>query len=159
MNGRATLGVWKLSDFVGTNNNTVIATSGNATTTFTASAIAGSPKKLAFTVHPTSTTVSTAIAPSIVVQVLDSLNNLVTTATNTVTISLSANPGTATLGGSLSVAAVAGVATFTGITLNALGSGYAMQASSGALQSVISNGFDKCRYISRVLFCFRFCHT
>ena len=142
VNGRARPTNWKLGDFVGTNNNTLTATSGAAATTFTVTAIAGQPKKLGFLVQPTSATLSASIAPAIQVQVQDSLGNVVTTATNTVTLSLSNNPSAATLGGTLAVAAVNGIATFSNISLNLFGSGYTLQASSGALAPVISNGID-----------------
>lgn len=140
--GRATLGSWKLGDSVGVGINTVIATAGSLSTTFTATTVAGAPKRLGFLVHPAGATVNTNIAPGIQVQILDSLGNPATGATNPVTLSISNNAGGATIGGTLTVSAIAGVATFTTVQLNALGSGYTLEASSGALQSAISNAFD-----------------
>ncbi|HEX7937764.1 MAG TPA: hypothetical protein VF483_02160, partial [Gemmatimonadaceae bacterium] len=140
--GRASPTSWKLGDVAGANTNTLVATSGSQSATFTVSGIAGAPRKLGFSVQPTSAPVGNSIAPSIQVQVLDSLGNLISSATNTITLSLSNNPGAATLGGTLSQAAIAGVATFNNITLSAAGSGYTLQASSGVLQSAISNGVD-----------------
>ena len=140
--GRATLGSWKLGDSAGVGINTVIATAGSLTTTFTATTVAGAPKRLGFAVHPVGATVNTNIAPGIQVQVQDSLGNPVTTATNAVTLSISNNAGGATLSGTLTVNAVAGVATFAAVQLSALGSGYTLEAASGALQSAISNAFD-----------------
>jgi len=52
-----------------------------------------------------------------------------------VTLSLQSNPGGATLGGTLTVNAVHGVATFTGLTLNQPGMGYALQATANGLTS------------------------
>ena len=141
-NGRATLGAWKLGDSVGIANNTVIATAGSITTTFTASAVPGAPRRLGFNVHPLGAAVNTNMAPAIQVSVLDSLGNFLSTATNPVTLSLSNNPGGAALGGTLTVNAVAGVATFSAVQLNALGSGYTLEATSAGLQSAISNAFD-----------------
>ena len=50
-----------------------------------------------------------------------------------VTIALASDPGGGNLGGTLSVTAVNGVATFTGLTINAAGTGYTILASSGGL--------------------------
>jgi hypothetical protein len=52
------------------------------------------------------------------------------------TISLAGGAGGATLGGTLKVTAVKGVATFTGLTLTTAGTGYIIQAASGTLTSV-----------------------
>ncbi|MEK7402535.1 MAG: hypothetical protein AABZ80_09265, partial [Gemmatimonadota bacterium] len=141
-NGRAKPTSWKLSDFAGTNNNTLVATSGAQSTTFTVSSVAGTPRQLRFSVQPASAAVGAAISPALTVEVQDSLGNRVTTATSSITLAFGNNPSTATLGGTLTVAAVAGVATFSSITVSASGSGYTLQASSATLTSAISNGFD-----------------
>lgn len=140
VNGLATLGAWKLGDRAGA--NTVIATSGSATTTFTATGVAGISKKLAFSVQPTSVAIGAVMAPAVRVAIQDSLGNTVTTATSNVTLAFSNNAGAATLGGTLTVAAVAGIATFSNLTVSARGSGYTLQSSSGALTAATSNGFD-----------------
>ena len=59
-----------------------------------------------------------------------------------VTIALGANPGAADLGGTLTATAAAGYASFQGLTLDALGSGYAIQAQSTGLASGTSAAFD-----------------
>src|SRR5262249_29465865 len=56
-----------------------------------------------------------------------------------VTIALANNPGGGTLVGTLTEPVVDGVATFSGLTLDAAGSGYTLQASSGSLTSPPSN--------------------
>jgi streptogramin lyase len=61
----------------------------------------------------------------------DSSGNLITSFNGTVTIALATNPGGATLGGTLSVTASSGVATFSGLTLNKAASGYTLYASGG----------------------------
>jgi hypothetical protein len=53
-----------------------------------------------------------------------------TSFTGTVTLSLASNPGGATLGGNLSMPAIHGVVTFYGLTLNAAGSGYIIEATT-----------------------------
>ncbi|GMU57910.1 MAG: hypothetical protein AMXMBFR33_70560 [Candidatus Xenobia bacterium] len=98
--------------------------------------------QLSFRTQPTGTLVGQTIAPPVEVAVLDSNSNLVTTATDTITLSLSSNPGGATLSGTLSASAVNGVATFSDLSLNQVGTGYALQASATGLTSGTSNAFD-----------------
>ena len=138
--GHATLTAWTLGPRSGTQSLAV--TSGGATSTFTATAVADAPRRVGFIAHPTSTPTATAIAPPIQVSVQDSLGNTNTNATNTISLAISNNPGGAVLGGTLSAAAVAGVATFSDITLDKGGTGYTLQANSGGLASGISNSFD-----------------
>lgn len=52
-----------------------------------------------------------------------------------VTLHLSADPGGAVLGGTLTVNASGGLADFQGLTINQAGTGYEIQASSGSLES------------------------
>jgi streptogramin lyase len=60
-----------------------------------------------------------------------------------VALALSSNPGSSTLGGTTTVNAVNGVATFSGLTLNNAGNGYALQATaSGTSASTSSSAFD-----------------
>ena len=61
------------------------------------------------------------------------LGNRVPIATNTVTIAIGTNPASGTLSGTLSRAAVAGVATFDDLSINNIGSGYTLIASSTGL--------------------------
>lgn len=68
--------------------------------------------------------------PPFTVEIRDVNGNVVTTATDTVTIALASNPGPATLSGTLSVAAVNGVATFNNVTLSKSGSGYTLTATT-----------------------------
>ena len=58
------------------------------------------------------------------------LGNVDPTFNGSVTLALANNPGGATLGGTLTVTAVNGVAIFTGLTINNLGSGYTLEATS-----------------------------
>ena len=53
-----------------------------------------------------------------------------TTATNTISVALAANPGGATLGGTLSISASGGVATFSNLTINKVANGYTLKLSS-----------------------------
>jgi FKBP-type peptidyl-prolyl cis-trans isomerase 2 len=66
----------------------------------------------------------------------DSLGNIDQSFNGGVSVALSANPGNSTLGGSLSATVSAGVATFSGLTLNVADPGYTLQASSSGLTPV-----------------------
>ena len=73
----------------------------------------------------------------------DDVGNNVTTATNPVTLTLAANPGGATLGGTTTVDAVSGVATFSGLSLDKAGRGYTLKATAaGILATATSTVFD-----------------
>ncbi len=60
------------------------------------------------------------------VQAEDSSGNLDSSFNGTVTVALASNPGGATLGGTLTVTASSGVATFSGLTLTKAASGYTL---------------------------------
>ena len=73
------------------------------------------------------------------VAVEDAYGNVVTSASNTVKVAFANNPTGAKLGGTLSVKASQGVATFSGLTINKVGSGYTLQLTSSGLTSAITN--------------------
>ena len=98
--------------------------------------------QLAFSAQPTNATANQAISPAIQVEVRDASGALVTTATDAVTLSIGTNPGTGTLSGTLTVNAVAGVATFSGLSIDEAGIGYTLTAASGSLTSATSAAFD-----------------
>lgn len=103
--------------------------------------VAGPPASLRFVVQPSDAAAGQAIAPPIQVELLDAQGNRATGATSQVTLSLGNNPGGATLAGETTVNAVAGVATFGGLSLNQTGSGYTLAAASAGLPGATSNGF------------------
>ncbi len=72
----------------------------------------------------------------------DQYGNLVTTASDIVSITLANNPTGATLGGTLSATASDGVATFSGLKINKVGSGYTLHVASGGLSSAVTSGID-----------------
>ena len=78
----------------------------------------------------------------VTVRLVDSNGVLVTTSSASVTVALGSNPGGATLGGTTTVAAVNGVATFPNLTINQPGVGYTLIASSPSLTSATSSAFD-----------------
>jgi hypothetical protein len=72
----------------------------------------------------------------------DQYGNVVTTATNTVSVAFANDPTGATLGGTLSVTASQGVAAFSGLTINMTGSGYTLKVSSRSLSSAITSAIS-----------------
>jgi hypothetical protein len=83
----------------------------------------------------------------LVVDAEDDTNAVDGTYNGTVTLSLLDNPGNATLGGTISVTAANGVATFPGVTLDQIANGYTLQAtgdpsSAGAVAPVTTSAFN-----------------
>ena len=72
-------------------------------------------------------------------QVDDSSGNLDSSFNGTVTVALQNNPGGATLGGTLSVTASGGMATFSGLTLNKAASGYTLQVSASDVDNATTS--------------------
>jgi len=97
---------------------------------------------LHFTSQPSTASLSTAISPAIVVTARDIFGNTKTDFTGNVTLSFATNRYGATLGGTLTVAAVAGVATFSNVTVNRSGSGYALRATATGAKPATSSTFD-----------------
>src|SRR5262249_46294379 len=85
--------------------------------------------QLVFGQQPTSTTTTAAISPAITVLIEDSLGNVVTSDNSNVTLSFGNNPGGGNLNGTLTVAAVHGVATFSNVSINSAGNGYTLVAT------------------------------
>lgn len=97
---------------------------------------------LAFEQQPTGTTPGATISPAVLVRILDRCGNPIVSSTATVTLALGNNPGGATLGGTLSRSAIAGVATFSELSLNKPGTGYTLTASSSGLTETTSSAFN-----------------
>jgi hypothetical protein len=89
------------------------------------------PNNLAFEVSPTTTVSGAVFNPVVTVRIRDTYNNNSTTATNSVTLAVSAG---ATLGGTYTdVAAESGIATFNGVTISGAAGEYTLTATSGTL--------------------------
>jgi alpha-tubulin suppressor-like RCC1 family protein len=97
---------------------------------------------LAFKVQPSGAEGSIAISPPPQVAILDQFQNTDTTAALAVTVALGANPGGATLVGTTTVTAVAGVATFTDVRIDRPAAGYTLTASASNLAIAASASFD-----------------
>src|SRR5205807_1958121 len=65
-----------------------------------------------------------------------------TGSTASITVALGTNPSGGTLAGSVTVAATAGVASLSNLSLDKAGTGYTLAASSTGLTSVTSNAFN-----------------
>jgi hypothetical protein len=103
---------------------------------------AGAAAKLAFTVQPGNVVAGTSIAPAVQVSVEDAQGNLVITATNQVTISIGTNPSGGTLTGTAQANAVAGVATFSNLSINKTGTAYTLSANATGLTGAASSAFN-----------------
>lgn len=108
----------------------------------TVNVIPGPPANVQFVVEPSNTSVGQPIAPPIQVAVKDTNGNTVPNATNAITLVLQNNPGGSTLSGTITRNAVNGIATFNDISLNMVGNGYTLAATSQGLTSSVSQAFD-----------------
>ena len=99
--------------------------------------------QLAFTVQPGSTTAGATLTPAIQVAARDAFGNTVTAFAGTVTVAITTGTGTpgAVLSGTRTVGAVAGVATFSTLSIDKSGSDYTLTATASGLSSVISAPF------------------
>jgi Pro-kumamolisin, activation domain/Bacterial Ig-like domain (group 3) len=109
----------------------------------TVSNTVGPAAKLVFTTQLSNVVVSTSITPAVKVSIEDTNGNVVTTATNAVTIAIGTNPGGGTLGGTLTATPANGVATFSNLSINQTGIGYTLAASANpALTAATSSTFN-----------------
>lgn len=103
----------------------------------------GPPSKLTFSAQPGTVAALTAIAPGVQVTIQDAAGNT-TAATAAVTLAITNGTGAANavLGGTKMQAAVNGVATFADLTLDKVGTGYTLSASSPSLTGTTSAAFQ-----------------
>jgi hypothetical protein len=100
-----------------------------------------SASRLAFTTGPANRTAGQAQG-TLVVQVQDSFGNSVST-TDSITLSLSNNPGSDGFSAVTQSTNAQGAASFTGVTLTKAGTGYQLTAAStGGYTSAVSSGFN-----------------
>jgi len=99
----------------------------------------GTPVQVLIDRAPTAGLTGAVLAPSAVVKLVDAYGNLATNdSTDKVTVTLAANPTTATLGGTTQVTVSNGVAQFANLSISAPGAGYTLAFSSGTLPVVTS---------------------
>src|SRR5262249_39599577 len=117
---------------------------GGGFTSVPSSSIVVSPAaavKLAITTQPpASVVVNTGFG--LVAAVGAAYGNLGPSASNSVSVALASNPTGARLSGTTKVTASQGLATFTGLSLNKVGTGYTLQVSSKGLTSATTNPFN-----------------
>ncbi len=133
---------WTLGPAAGAQSVTATAVGVTGIATFTATATVTAPVALAFQVQPSNTGSLGIITPAVEVRLVTATGATATTATNAVTIAIAANPAGGTLGGTLTVNAVAGIATFADLTIDNIGIGYTLQATATGLTPATSTAFD-----------------
>ena len=107
----------------------------------TSSAVTVTPaaaSRVVITTQPPASVVENA-SFDLIAAIEDAYGNIETSTSSTVKVALDNNPGGAKLGGTLSVKASDGVATFSGLTLNKVGTGYTLELTSSGLTGVVSN--------------------
>jgi hypothetical protein len=109
----------------------------NATVTVAPDAAAA----LAFTTQPSNTGANALITPAVVVEIRDQFGNRVNSSANVV-MAIGANPASGGLFGTLTQAAVGGVATFSTLAINNAGTGYTLVAGSSGAADAISSAFN-----------------
>ena len=102
----------------------------------------GPASKLSFSQQPTNATAGVVISPAVTVRIEDAFDNLVTTSTDSVGLAFGANPGLATLAGTVAKPAVGGIATFGDLSIATAASGYTLRATSGTLTLATSDPFS-----------------
>ena len=96
---------------------------------------------LAFVAGPNDAIAGDSMKPAIKVELRDGGGSRVTDAEVPVTLALGANPGGATLGGTLTVTSAAGVATFRGLWLDKADGGYTLTAATAGVAPLTSGAF------------------
>ncbi|HTH63848.1 MAG TPA: hypothetical protein VL563_04130 [Gemmatimonadales bacterium] len=116
----------------------------SAATSTSFDVVPGPASKLVYTQQPSNATAGAGIAPAVSVTAVDAGGNLVSGFTGLVTVTLTTGTGNpaATLSGTNSVSAIAGVATFSNLSIDKVGNGYTLDAASSGLTGVTSNGFN-----------------
>jgi len=130
---------------IGTATIHIVSGSLTNTDSGTITVTVGSAAKLVFTTQPGGGTGGTAWTTQPVVTVEDAGGNTVTTDTSTVTVAIANNAGPGgVLSGTLTKAAVAGVANFSsnGLKIDKIGMGYTLTATDGTLTNATSSAFN-----------------
>src|SRR5207249_7891162 len=108
---------------------TLAGRGGGSTTSAAFNITAGTATQLVFSVQPTPTVAGAAITPDVQVTAQDGNGNTATGFTGNVTVAIGTNPSSGALSGTLTHAAVAGVATFAGLSIDKAGTGYTLTAT------------------------------
>jgi len=120
---------WTLGSLLGA-QTLGISSSGVPSLTVSATAL-GALQAWVITQQPSASQVAgSMIAPAVVAELHDADNGRVTGFNGSATVAIGTNSGSATLGGTATVTAVNGVATFSGLTVNKAGVGYTLAVNS-----------------------------
>src|SRR5204863_346257 len=119
---------------------TLTATGAGSTTSTAFNITAGTATALVFSVEPTNTVAGAAITPAVQITAQDGNGNTAAGFTGNITVAIGTNPSSGTLSGTKTVAAVAGVATFSGLSIDKAGTGYTLTATGvGSTTSTVFN--------------------
>lgn len=102
----------------------------------------GAAVRLGWETQPIDVAINGTLTPSPRVALYDAFDNQLSSGSATISVALGSNPGSATLGGTVTRSLFAGLATFSDLTLNAAGTGYTLVATASGLQSATSNSFN-----------------
>jgi len=135
---------WTLGSVAGAQTVTVRGAGvADLTVTATASEAPLVATQLVITQQPGALQVAGAnVIPALIVEARDANGVRVPTFTDSVGLAIGENPGAATLGGTVRVAAVGGIATFSAWNVSAVGSGYTVVANAPGLATATSDPFD-----------------
>jgi hypothetical protein len=121
---------WASSAWVGTKwLGTAFSIPSSSPIVHVLSVCVGPPDHLAFLQQPNDAKATAAIAPPVSVRVEDASNNLVTSPAVNITLAMGSNPGGGTLSGATATTS-GGIATFPTLSINKVGVGYTVTASS-----------------------------
>lgn len=104
----------------------------------------GPATRIAFAVQPSNSQVDSPIQPPVTVEALDSLGNIVTDFSGTITTGLATDGsllGNARLSGTTSVAANRGIATFSNLSIDQPGAGYSLSAALSSGSTVVRSAY------------------
>jgi hypothetical protein len=103
----------------------------------------GTATKLGFIVQPSTAAAGSNISPAVQVAMQDAFGNTVTSSSATISVAIENNPANGVLAGSSPVATSSGVATFSNLWINKVGTGYTLAATATAgLSSLPSAAFN-----------------
>lgn len=103
--------------------------------------VADQATKLVFSQSPSNQVAGSSLA-AVKIEARDANDNLDAGYAGSVALAIGNNPGSASLGGTTSINAAAGIATFTDVRLNKVGIGYTLTASAAGLAGGGSGSFD-----------------
>ena len=133
---------WQLGNTVGTQDVTASAgTLAGSPVTYTATARSLAPTKLTVTAQPANATAGATLA-TVTIVAQTAVGDPASAFTGAVTLTLAGGTSGATLGGTTTVNAVGGVATFSNLTVSRSGTSYSLVASSSGLTNATTNSFD-----------------